>query len=86
MISGKEQIIAKMHLQLKASTFAAFHVVVACEAIVFLVATSLHVGAFGVPQLNSAMIVEGLCGEYCVLSAYAAFTCKHRSKKAALIV
>jgi hypothetical protein len=74
-----------VHVQCQASTFTAFRVTVVCEAIVFLVAAALHTGAFGVPQLIPAMIVEGLCGIGCVLSAYAVFTRKRWAQKNALI-
>ncbi|MHB8600286.1 MAG: hypothetical protein ACYDER_26180 [Ktedonobacteraceae bacterium] len=73
-------------LQHQASTFTAFRVIVVCEAIVFLFAATLHTGAFGVPSLFAAMIVEGLCGIGCVLSAYAVFTHKSWAKKTAIIV
>ena len=73
-------------LQHQASTFSALRVIVVCEAIVFLFAAALHTGAFGVPPLFAAMIVEGLCGIGCVLSAYAVFTHKRWAKKTAIIV
>ncbi len=73
-------------LQHQASTFTAFRVIVVCEAIVFLFASALHTGAFGVPSLFAAMIVEGLCGLGCVLSAYAVFAHKSWARKTAIIV
>lgn len=73
-------------LRHQASTFSAFRVIVVCEAIVFLFAAALHTGAFGVPSLFAAMIVEGLCGIGCVLSAYAVFTHKSWARKTAIIV
>jgi hypothetical protein len=57
-------------------TATAFRAVVVCEAVVFWVASALHTGAFGVPQLIPAMIVEGLCGIACVVLVYALFTRK----------
>lgn len=77
--------MTQTELQRQASTFTAFRVVVVCEAIIFLVAAALHTGAFGVPSLFAAMIVEGLCGIGCVLSAYAVFTRKPWARKNALI-
>ena len=74
-----------VQVQHQASTFSVFRVVVVCEAIVFLVAASLHTGAFGVPSLFAAMIVEGLCGIGCVVSAYALYTRKAWAQKNALI-
>jgi signal transduction histidine kinase len=86
IVSGKEQAMTQVHAQRQSGTFGAFRVIVICEAIVFLVAAALHTGAFGVPQLIPAMIVEGLCGIGCVLSAYAMFTRKQWAKKNAIIV
>lgn len=82
---GKGQTMTQIHAQRQASTFTAFLIIVVCEAVVFLVAAALHTGAFGVPQLIPAMIVEGLCGLGCLLSAYAVSTRKHWAKKNALI-
>jgi signal transduction histidine kinase len=73
-------------LERQVSTFAAFGVLVACEAIVYLVAAALHTGAFGVSQLIPAMMVEGLCSLVCVLSAYAMFMRKRWAKKYAMIM
>lgn len=77
--------MTRVQVQGQASTFSIFRVVVVCEAIVFLVAASLHTGAFGVPSLFAAMIVEGLCGIGCVVSAYALYTGKPWAQKNALI-
>ncbi|HEU5198819.1 MAG TPA: ATP-binding protein [Ktedonobacterales bacterium] len=85
VINGKEQAMTQVQAKQKASTFTAFRVIVVCEAIVFLVAAALHTGAFGVPQLIPAMIVEGLCGLGCILSAYVLFTQKRWAQKNALI-
>ncbi len=77
--------MTQVQVQHQASTFSAFRVVVVCEAIVFLVAASLHTGAFGVPSLFAAMIVEGLCGIVCVVSTYAVFARRPWAQKNALI-
>ena len=66
--------MSQIPLQQQTGTFQIFRIVVVCEAVVFLFAATLHTGAFGVPALYAAMIVEGLCGLGCVLSAYALFT------------
>jgi hypothetical protein len=60
-------------LQGQTGTAKALRVVVVGEMIVFLVASALHTGAFGVPRLIAAMIVEGLCGIACVVLVYALF-------------
>ena len=73
-------------MQHRAGTFAAFRVVLVCEAIVFLLAAILHTGGFGVAALLPAMIVEGLCGIACVISAYAVFTHRPWARKTAIIV
>ena len=86
MVNGKGQTMTQVQAQRQSGTFSVFRVIMVCEAIVFLVAAALHTGAFGVPQLIPAMIVEGLCGLGCVLSAYAMFTRKRWAKKNALIV
>ncbi len=85
VIDEKEPSISQIPLQHQAGTFSAFRVVVVCEAIVFLFAATLHTGAFGVPQLLPAMIVEGLCGIGCMISAYAVLTYKRWAQKNALI-
>jgi ABC-type uncharacterized transport system permease subunit len=59
--------------QLIANT-GAFRMLVVAEVVVFFVAAALHTGAFGVPRLAPAMIVEALCGIACVVLAYAMFT------------
>ncbi len=78
--------MTQVQVQRQSGAFGVFRVIIVCEAIVFLVAAALHTGAFGVSQLIPAMIVEGLCGLGCVLSAYAMFTRKRWAKKNALIV
>lgn len=77
--------MSQISLQQQTSTFMLFRLVVVCEAIIFLVASALHTGAFGVPSLFAAMIVEGLCGIGCVISAYAIFTRQRWARKNALI-
>jgi hypothetical protein len=67
-------------------TFSLYRLVVVSEALVFLLAALLHTGAFGVPALLPAMIVEGLCGIACVISAYAVFTHQGSALKTAIIV
>jgi signal transduction histidine kinase len=92
VVNGKEQAMTRAHveqgerLERQVSTYAAFGVLVACEAIVYLVAAALHTGAFGVSQLIPAMMVEGLCSLVCVLSAYAMFMRKRWAKKYAMIM
>ncbi|HLV98083.1 MAG TPA: ATP-binding protein [Ktedonobacterales bacterium] len=81
----KEPSMSQISLQQQTSTFMLFRLVVVCEAIIFLVASALHTGAFGVPSLFAAMIVEGLCGIGCVISAYAIFTRQRWARKNALI-
>jgi hypothetical protein len=70
----------------QAGKYNAFRVVLVGEAIVFLLAAALHTGAFGVPALTDAMIVEGLCGIACITSAYTVFTHKRQALKIAVIV
>ncbi len=72
--------------QRQSGGLAGFRIVVVGEAAVFLLAALLHTGAFGVPALIPAMIVEGICGIGCVFSAYALFTHKPWSYKAAMSV
>jgi hypothetical protein len=87
MVNGKEpSSMNQIPLQRQAGTFTPFRVIVVCEAIVFLFASALHTGAFGVPSLFAAMIVEGLCGIGCVFSAYAIFAHKRWARKTATIV
>ena len=78
--------MSQISIQHSAGTYNVFRVVLVCEAIVFLLATILHTGAFGVPALLAAMIVEGLCGIGCVISAYGVFTHKPWAQKTAVIV
>ena len=85
IVNGKEQAMTQVQVQRQSGTFTAFRIIVVGEAIIFLVAATLHTGAVGVPQLIPAMIVEGLCGLGCVLSAYAVFTRKRWAQKNALI-
>lgn len=81
----KEPSMTQLPLQHRANTFSVFRVVVVCEAFVFLLASALHTGAFGIPSLFAAMIVEGLCGIGCVFSAYAVFTNKRWAQKNAIV-
>jgi hypothetical protein len=69
-----------------AKTYTAFRAVVVSEAVVFLFAATLHTGHFGVQPLFAAMIVEGLCGIACVISAFAMLTHKLWARMAAMIV
>jgi hypothetical protein len=63
-----------------------FLTVVVCQAVVFLVASALHTGAFGVPSLYIAMVVEGICGIACLFSAYSIFSRRPSAAPTALIV
>ena len=63
-----------------------FLTVVVCQALVFLFAATLHTGAFGVPSLYIAMVVEGLCGIACIFSAYTILTRRPSAARAAVIV
>ena len=65
---------------------AAFLTVVVCQALVFLFAATLHTGAFGVPSLYIAMVVEGLCGIACIFSAYTILARRPSAARAAVIV
>jgi hypothetical protein len=64
----------------------AFLTVVVCQALVFFVASALHTGAFGVPSLYIAMVVEGLCGIACLYSVYTIFSRRPSAASTALIV
>jgi hypothetical protein len=64
----------------------AFRVIVVLQAIVFLFAATLHTGLFGVPALYPAMVVEGLCGIGCVISAFGQFTHQLWAPRASLII
>ncbi len=68
------------------TAFTVFRISLVCEIIVFLSAALLHTGAFGVPALLPAMIVEGLCGIGCAISAYGLFAGKPWALKGAVIV
>jgi hypothetical protein len=63
-----------------------FLTVVVCQALVFLFAATLHTGAFGVPSLYVAMVVEGLCGIACIISAYTIFARRPSAPRTALVV
>jgi signal transduction histidine kinase len=86
MVNGKEQATTLAQVEHQDSTFTAFGVLEICEAIVFLVAAALHTGAFGMSQLIPAMMVEGLCGLGCILSASAMFRRKRWARKSATIM
>jgi hypothetical protein len=73
-------------IQPQAGRYNAFQVVLVCEAAVFLLAAALHTGAFGVPALPAAMIVEGLCGVACIASAFTVLTHKRQALRIAVIV
>jgi len=73
-------------LQRQSSIAAAFRVIIVCTAIVFLFAAALHTGAFGVPQLVPAMIVEGACGIGFVFLIFAVFTRQTWAQTAAITV
>ncbi|MGO8951631.1 MAG: ATP-binding protein [Ktedonobacterales bacterium] len=84
---GKDLTMNDLPMPRQASpTFTAFRAVVVCQALVFFVASAIHTGAFGVPSLTAAMIVEGLCGIACVFSAYAIWTMRPWAEETALIV
>ncbi len=70
----------------QAGTFQAFRIVLVGEVVIFFFAALLHTGLIGVPPLLAAMIVEGLCGIACVVSAYAVFTNRRWARKTAIIV
>lgn len=78
--------IPLQHRSDRSTAATAFGALVVCEAIVFLVAATLHTGAFTVPQLIPAMIVEGLCGIGCVICAYVVLTRKASALTTAIIV
>ncbi len=82
----KDHPMSQIPLRQWTAPFTAFCAVVVCEAIVFLCAAALHTGAFSIPQLLAAMIVEGLCGIGCVISAYSIFARKPWAQQTALIV
>lgn len=85
-VKRREFTMSQIPVKSQALTFSAYRLVVVSEALVFLLAATLHTGAFGVPALLPAMIVEGLCGIACVISAYAVFTHQNWAQKAAVIV
>jgi hypothetical protein len=78
--------MSQISLQHRSGAVTAFGALVVCEAIVFLVAATLHTGAFTVPQLIPAMIVEGLCGIGCVICAYVVLTRKASALTTAIVV
>ncbi len=64
-------------------------VLIVAETITFLLATLLHLGipvplGFTQPQIIPAAIVEGLCGVFLAVSAYAIFTYKTWAWRVAL--
>ncbi len=75
----------KQHIRVGAPP-GAFLTVVVAQALVFLVAATLHTGAFGVPSLYIAMVVEGLCGIACIFSVYAIFSRRPSAAPTALVV
>lgn len=64
----------------------AFLTVLICQALVFLFAATLHTGAFGVPSLYAAMVVEGLCGIASIFSAYTILARRSSLVRTAFIV
>ncbi len=64
----------------------AFRILVVGEAAVFLSAAFLHTGAFGVPPLYPAAIVEGLCGIASLISAYRVFSGPLKAYRTAVII
>jgi hypothetical protein len=86
MVNGKEPAETQTQAERQESTFTAFGVLEVCEASVFLVAAALHTGAFGVSQVIPAMIMEGLWGLGCILSAVALFMRKSWARKSATIM
>lgn len=58
----------------RSTSFTAFRVLLIGEIIVFLTAATFHTGAFGIPPIADAALVESLCAAACVVCAYAIFT------------
>jgi signal transduction histidine kinase len=85
-VTGKEQATTLAQVEHQDSAFTAFGILEICEAIVFLVAAALHTGAFGVSQVIPAMMVEGLWGLGCILSAATLFMRKRWARKSAMIM
>jgi hypothetical protein len=85
-VERREFSMSQISVKNQALAFSAYRLVVVGEALVFLLAALLHTGAFGVPALLPAMIVEGLCCIACVISAYTVFTHQGSALKAAIIV
>jgi signal transduction histidine kinase len=83
-VYGKEPQMTSLPTAHQSSS--AFRVIVVLEAIVFLFAATLHTGLFGVPALYPAMVVEGLCGIGCVVSAFGQFTHKPWAPRASLVI
>jgi signal transduction histidine kinase len=84
MVHGKDPELTSLPTAHQSST--AFRVIVVLEAIVFLFAATLHTGLFGVPSLYPAMVVEGLCGIGCVVSAFGQFTHKPWAHRTSLFI
>jgi hypothetical protein len=85
-VKRREFSMSQIPVRNQALAFSAYRLGVVSEALVFLLAAMLHTGAFGVPALLPAMIVEGLCGIGCVIGAYAVFTHQSWAQTAAIIV
>jgi len=77
--------MSQIPLQRRVGVATFFRVLVVCEAAVFLFASALHTGAFFVPPLLAAMIVEGLCGIGFVVAAFALLTRQKWEQVAALV-
>jgi signal transduction histidine kinase len=86
MVSGMEQAMSLAQVGQQDRTFTAFGALEICEAIIFLVAAALHTGAFGVSQVIPAMMMEGLWGIGCIISACAIFLRKRWAMKSAMIM
>jgi signal transduction histidine kinase len=84
MVYGKEPQLTNLPTADQSST--AFRVVVVLQAVVFLFAATLHTGLFGVPALYPAMVVEGLCGIGCVVSAFGQFTHRLWAPRTSLVI
>ncbi len=63
-----------------------FRIILFFQILVFLLAAALHTGAFGVPALIAAMIVEGLCGIASIISAITIVSGLRGAHKIAVIV
>ncbi len=78
--------MSQIPLQGQSSTATAFRVIIVCTTAVFLFAAALHTGAFGVPQLVAAMIVEGALGIGFVFLDIVVFTRQAWARSAAITV